>query len=101
MNVAEHIESAKTAIARGHAQDATAHALIAIAEQGQPVEVVLDHNDLADPPVPELPIGRTRAEKPDAAAFIHAWALCPCCGKRMWIMFRAANNLLVAEANHQ
>lgn len=43
----------------------------------------------------------TRAEKPDAAAFVHVWALCPCCGKRMWILLRASNNLLVAEANHQ
>lgn len=32
MNAAEHIDSAKAAIARGKAQDATAHALIAIAE---------------------------------------------------------------------
>lgn len=32
MNAAEHIDSAKSAIARGHANDATAHALIAIAE---------------------------------------------------------------------
>lgn len=39
MNAAEHIDSAKAAIARGKTQDATAHALIAIAEQGQPVEL--------------------------------------------------------------
>lgn len=32
MNAAEHLNSAKAAIARGKTQDATAHALIAIAE---------------------------------------------------------------------
>ena len=32
MNASEHIDSAKTAIARGRTQDATAHALIATAE---------------------------------------------------------------------
>ncbi|MCG7610357.1 hypothetical protein [Mycobacterium sp. CnD-18-1] len=42
MNAAEHIDTAKAAIARGKTQDATAHALIAIAEQGQPVEYAID-----------------------------------------------------------
>lgn len=60
-------------------------------------------NDLVDPPVPQLPMPsqRTYAEKPNAAAFVHVWALCPCCGQKMWILVRACNDLLVAEANHQ
>lgn len=44
MNAAEHIDTAKAAIARGKTQDATAHALIAIAELLTPRQ-----------PVPRMP----------------------------------------------
>ncbi|OMB96485.1 hypothetical protein A5733_11475 [Mycobacterium sp. NS-7484] len=47
MNAAEHIECAKSLVARGGRADyATAHALIAIAEQGQPVEHAIDVAEL-------------------------------------------------------
>lgn len=61
---------------------------------------IFNHTDLTEPPVPSLPMGTSRVEKPDAAAFVNLFGRCPCCGNKMAVLTRSQNNLLVTEARH-
>lgn len=75
MTPAEHIARAKSEALAGDASYAVAHALIAIAEQGQPVEHIIEHIDLDELERQQPPVLLTQAQIARAGTFLRHWAL--------------------------